>query len=325
MTGILTRLLSLAIVSSFCLLQVVAQIISQGNQIGKAVYDPLKSGNEVRLDVEYKKVGDMSLKMDVFYPDSRPLKAYPLVVFTHGGGWAGGSKKLLRQRFFAQLLKELLEKDFCVVSVDYRLFKKNAGNYIRDCVVDSKDAIRFLAKNSDEFSIDKNRIYTIGSSAGGHIAQLLLLSPDDAFVGDEKLAKEKYTVLAGVSWFGPSDFEETTLFEVPGSSKPSIEVNDRISDPSLNAEKRLEMVREISPVNYLSENSHPLLMIQGDKDKTIPVQHAYYMKERAEKVNAPVETLIVKNAGHSWKKAGGELNPGIDEIIRVTVDFICKH
>lgn len=325
MIGILTRLLSLAIASSFCLLQVVAQITSQGNQIGKAVYDPLKSGNEVRLDVEYKKVGDMSLKMDVFYPDSRPLKTYPLVVFTHGGGWVGGSKQLLRQRFFAQLLQELLEKDFCVVSVDYRLFKKNAGNYIRDCVVDSKDAIRFLAKNSDEFSIDKNRIYTIGSSAGGHIAQLLLLSPDDAFVGDENLAKEKYNVVAGVSWFGPSDFEKSSLFEVPGSSKPSIEVNDRISDPSLKAEKRLEMVREISPVNYLSENSHPLLMIQGDKDKTIPVQHAYYMKERAEKVNAPVETLIVKNAGHSWKKAGGELNPGIDEIIRVTVDFICKH
>lgn len=325
MTGILTRLLSLAIVSSFCLLQVVAQTASQGNQIRKTVYDPLKSGNEVRLDVEYKRIGNKSLKMDVFYPDSKPLKAYPLVVFTHGGGWAGGSKQLLRQRFFAQLLKELLEKEFCVVSVDYRLFKKNAGNYIRDCVVDSKDAIRFLAKNSDEFSIDKNRIYTIGSSAGGHIAQLLLLSTDDAFVGDENLAKEKYTVLAGVSWFGPSDFEKSSLFEVPGSSKPSIEVNDRISDPSLNAEKRLEMVREISPVNYLSENSHPLLMIQGDKDKTIPVQHAYYMKERAEKVNAPVETLIVKNAGHSWKKAGGELNPGIDEIIRVTVDFICKH
>lgn len=307
-------------------------VLSVKAQLGEKVvktenlgFDPLKTGNLYNLDVVYKTVDKRKLKMDIFYPDTKQFKKYPVVVFTHGGGWAGGSKLHLRQRFFAQLLQELLEKDFCVVSVDYRLFKKDAGNFIRDCVVDSKDAIRFLAKNSDEFSIDKNKIYTIGASAGGHIAQLLLLSPNDTFVGDKNLAKQKYNVVAGVSWFGPCDFENSSLFELPGSSKPSIEVNDRISDPSLDAEKRLEMVREISPVNYLSKNSRPLLMIQGDKDKTIPVQHVYYMKERAKNVNALVETLIVKNAGHSWKKTGGELDPGIDEIIRVTVDFICKH
>jgi len=36
----------------------------------------------------------------------------------------------------------------------------------------------------------------------------------------------------------------------------------------------------MSPINYLEKNSAPLFMIQGDKDTTIPVKHAYYMAKK---------------------------------------------
>jgi fermentation-respiration switch protein FrsA (DUF1100 family) len=68
-----------------------------------------------------------------------------------------------------------------------------------------------------------------------------------------------------------------------------------------------------------------LLMIQGDKDTTIPVKHAYRMKEKAEAIGAPVKILIVKNAGHNWRKVDSEINPMRDEIVERTVAFLVEN
>lgn len=38
---------------------------------------------------------------------------------------------------------------------------------IRDCVIDAKDAIRYLAKNSDTLKLDRTRFYSMGDSVGG--------------------------------------------------------------------------------------------------------------------------------------------------------------
>ncbi|MDF1862072.1 MAG: hypothetical protein P1U87_17780, partial [Verrucomicrobiales bacterium] len=54
---------------------------------------------------------------------------------------------------------------------------------------------------------------------------------------------------------------------------------------------------------------------------TIPVKHAHYMKEKAAAARAPVEILIVKNAGHNWRKVGADIDPSRREIIKRTVGF----
>ena len=83
----------------------------------------------------------------------------------------------------------------------------------------------------------------------------------------------------------------------------------------------------MSPINYLKKDSPPLLMIQGDGDTTIPVKHAYYMQKKAEALGAPVETMIIKNAGHNWRKADGTtpIEPSADAIYKRTVAFIAEH
>ena len=85
---------------------------------------------------------------------------------------------------------------------------------------------------------------------------------------------------------------------------------------------KLRLYREVSPVNYLRKESPPLLMIQGDKDTTIPVHHAYYMQEKAQACAAPVEIFIVKNAGHNWREVDAPIDPSTDDIIQRTVDFL---
>jgi dipeptidyl aminopeptidase/acylaminoacyl peptidase len=66
-------------------------------------------------------------------------------------------------------------------------------------------------------------------------------------------------------------------------------------------------------------------MIQGDKDTTIPVKHAYYMQERAKAVQAPVAILIVKNSGHNWRSVGADIEPSREVIVERTVQFFADH
>lgn len=74
-----------------------------------------------------------------------------------------------------------------------------------------------------------------------------------------------------------------------------------------------------------TKDSPPLLLIQGDKDITIPVKHAYYMQKKAQELKAPVEISIVKNAGHNWRRVDADIEPSRNEIIEETVNFFMKH
>tara|TARA_R110002049_G_scaffold4601_5_gene32622 strand:- start:864872 stop:866053 length:1182 start_codon:yes stop_codon:yes gene_type:complete len=282
----------------------------------------LKSDGERKLDVPYKQTPQGELLLDLYYPaDHEQDGSHPVIIYTHGGGWAAGSKHGIANGSFADVFQKLLEHGFAVASVNYRLCRPDKTVTMRDCVIDCKDAVRFLSKNHDKLNLDPTRFFVMGDSAGGHIAQMLLLSSPESLTGDKTLSGERYTMLAGVSWYGPCDFEKINLF----NHDDRADFNDRFAARILGTDSdpasKLARYREMSPVNYLSKDSRPLLMIQGDKDTTIPVKHAYYMSQKAESVHAPVETMIIKNAGHNWRKVDNDITPSRDAIIERTVDF----
>ena len=280
----------------------------------------------LKPNIVYKTTSAGDLFLDLYYPEIKLSGKYPLVIYTHGGGWAQGSKMSARAHSKMSLVvHSLTEKGLCVASINYRLYRKGGSTRIRDCVIDCKDAVRYLSKNSEALFVDSNRVFTFGDSAGGQIAQMLLLSPPESLQGVKKLAHFDYSVLAGVSWYGPCDFEKIELFNPDGRPKFHDRFKSRILPPNSPVTDKLKLYREISPVNYLSKDSRPLLMIQGDKDTTIPVKHAHYMRAHAEEIGAPVETLIVRNAGHNWRSVNRDIDPGIDTIVKRTVSFITKH
>ena len=276
----------------------------------------------VKLDILYKTVQDKDLYLDIYYPDSIPSGKYPVVVYTHGGGWAAGNKSKITEGEIGELVKSLTDKGFCVVSIGYRLWKKNGDTSMRDCVIDSKDAVRFLAKNNKSLFIDIDKVFPYGDSAGGQIAMMLLLTSPESLAGAPELAAYSYKMIAGVSWYGPCDFERVDLFETNDTTKIPDRFGARILRPDTDPKDKLKLYREMSPINYLSAKSLPLLMIQGDKDVTIPVKHAYYMKEKADAIHAPVEIFIIKNAGHNWRQVDAPIEPSTDVIINRTVSFM---
>lgn len=282
----------------------------------------LDSRGAQQRNILYKRTTEEDLYLDLYYPEERGASKLPVVVYLHGGGWATGSKQHIAVGAFSDVYLKLLESGFAVAAVNYRLCKAGGSVAVRDCVTDVKDGVRYLSQHSGALGLDLERCVVHGDSAGGHLAQMLLLSPGSDLPGDPALVEFRYRMIAGVSWYGPCDFQQIELFDSGGGGAVRDRFGGRIVKPGTDPKDAPRLYREISPVTYLSADSPPLLMIQGDKDTAIPAKHAFHMREKAAGGRAPVEIMIVKNAGHNWREVGGAIEPGIDEIVARTVQFM---
>lgn len=282
------------------------------------------AGQSLR-DVVYKQVAGRELQMDIYFPSAQKPEMAPVIYFVHGGGWAAGNKEKFGQRNVLAVGRKLADAGFVCVSVDYRLCRAGGNVVMRDCVTDAMDGLRFLKKNAARYGIDSSRIVVFGESAGGHIAQMLTLAAPDGFKGDPALAGYRPQPLAGISWYGPTDFTDVNLFKTDLSDKDPNRFGDRITGGKGDYTTNPKAYEEMSPIFWIKKDAPPLLLMQGDTDATIPFAHAPHMKKRADEIGADVEMVIVKHAGHNWRKAGGEIQPGLKEIHQITADFALKQ
>ena len=302
------------------------------NKDGAIEFDELKNYRDTSinspgkkiLNICFKKTPQRGVYLDFYFPDEDTSTEKPVVIFTHGGGWATGSKGKAGIGSFNQVHRALLKEGFCVLSVGYRLINKAGDTAMRDCVIDCKDALRFVSAHQKELGIDTNKIYTFGDSAGGHLAQMVLFSSPENFQGAPELAEHTYKTVAGVSWYGPCDFQDVQLFNHDDRKNFRDRFGARIMGKDSKPEDKEKLYQEMSPVHYLTEKSPPLLMIQGDKDTTIPVKQAHRMRDVLKTIDAPVEIQIVKNAGHNWRTVGADIEPTRKEITQQTIDYFLK-
>ena len=142
--------------------------------------------------------GDVVLVIDLHLPDPMPKNSPPLFVFIHGGSWTGGTTGDDSFWLAAKL-------GFAAASVEYRLTTTAVFPApVKDC----KAAIRFLRSHAWEYGYDPDRVGVLGNSAGGHLALLLGLTPDDPELdcdaGDQNVSS---AVQAVCSMSGPADME----------------------------------------------------------------------------------------------------------------------
>ena len=122
--------------------------------------------------ITYLKGDTSSLSMDIFLPDDKGLKDFPLVIFVHGGGFSGGNRTA--GHVFA---KAMAASGIACASISYTLSRKGKGF---DCNSSQADKIytmqlassetwqatRFLIENAGKYGFDSNKIFLAGSSAG---------------------------------------------------------------------------------------------------------------------------------------------------------------
>lgn len=277
------------------------------------------------LDVPYKRVDQRVLLMDIYLPDIHMSGKAPAIYYVHGGGWAAGNKEKFGNRLMLPVFRRLAEQGFVCVSVGYRLCRKGRHVLMRDCVTDAMDGLRYLKKHADEYGIDSDRIVVFGDSAGGQIAQMLTFASPDGFSGNDALAGYEVRPLAGISWYGPSDFTDVDLFKTDFSDRNPDRFSERIAGDEGGYAAHREAYEEMSPYYWIRKNSPPLLLLQGDTDATIPLAHALHLEDKADRIGADVEVIIVKNSGHNWRKAGGDPEPGVGEIQRITAEYALRQ
>jgi acetyl esterase/lipase len=134
-------------------------------------------GVRVFLDIPYRRNGGERHKLDLYLPNKR---AFPVVVFAHGGAWTSGDKAL-----HGHLGSFLAKHGIGAALVNYRLAPQ-----VRH-PVPAQDLARAFAwthQHIGAYGGDPNQLYLCGHSAGAHSASLL--GTDESFLADEGLGFE---------------------------------------------------------------------------------------------------------------------------------------
>jgi acetyl esterase/lipase len=269
-------------------------------------------------NIVYKTVNGEELDMILFFPKEKKYKKTPVMIYTHGGGWGKGDKYAVLKKDFIGTLKTLTENGIACAAIEYRLTRLDTST-VFDCVVDCKDAARFLMKNATKFGLDTSHMGVWGGSAGGHLSLMTALGHNEDFIGDPEL---KYFVphfKCVASYFPLTSFMHPELLKKSNFENPQRFI------PMFGGlfEEKKELARLVSPAEYLTKNSPPILLLHGDNDEVLPYNLSTYFISVAKQNGADAKLITVKGAGHGFK--GKNISPSMSEINQISADFIIKH
>ena len=238
--------------------------------------------NEFRVipDITYLRANGVELKIDVYQSRNSEGPA-PTFIYYHGGGWVGGSKESNVLR-----LLPYLEGGWAAVNVQYRLGNVSLAPA---AVEDSLCALRWVARNADQYGFDIERLVVSGNSAGGHLALTSGMIPSEAGLDRQCLGSETPKVAAIVNWYGITDVNDL----LHGVNEKSYAVRWLGSQPDM-----AEIAERVSPISYVRSDLPPVITIHGDADPIVPYNHAVQLHRSLDRAEVTNELVTVPNGGH---------------------------
>jgi acetyl esterase/lipase len=222
---------------------------------------PKKTGYALFKNVVYHEYADTPLIADIYEPQATNS---PIVMVIHGGGWNSRSGDM------QAVSEDLAKQGFLVYAVTYRLTPK----YIYPAQIeDMKSALKYIHTDAPSRGGDVTQIYVWGYSAGGYLALMTGLDPENGIKG----------IVTGAA---PTD-----LSEYPKS--PMI---TKLMGKTHQQDHKLW--DSASPVNNVRENSPPVFMYHGTMDGLVDIDQMYFMKEKLEEKKVPVTVRGVGGLGH---------------------------
>jgi len=243
------------------------------------------AGVQLEKNLEYSNPDGQHLQLDLARPQS--AVNCPAVLCIHGGGFRAGPRQ-----GYDGLCVKLAQRGFVAATVTYRL----APAYqFPAAVYDVKAAVRWLRANASKYGIDASRIGVTGDSAGGHLAQFLGVTAGvSEFEGDGGCADQSSAVRCVVNRYGPSDFTKSY-----GKSVDAAEVLPLFLGGNL--ETALPRHIRASPLNWVTPNAAPTLLLHGTEDKYVAYEQAVWMRDRLQACGVEARLMTFQGAGHGFK------------------------
>jgi acetyl esterase/lipase len=238
---------------------------------GYSLSDEIETPPTVRetMDVEYGRVGDHALLLDLYEPVEESDELRPGIIFIHGGSWRGGFRGMLKM-----YTVDFAERGYVAATISYR-FQQVAP--FPAAVEDAKCAVRWMRANAEELGVDPDRIAVAGGSAGAHLAMMVGYTADDPTLegngGHEEYSSE---VAAVINIYGPTNFLDPKAWH-------RHEIRD-----FLRAEwdDQPELWQLASPITHVRPDSPPTLIVHGTTDMLVEVSQADDLAERMQEVGA---------------------------------------
>lgn len=237
-------------------------------------------------DIEYARVGDLSLKLDLHRPAD--VEKPKLIVYVHGGAWRAGSRADVP-------VKGLVAHGFAIASVDYRL---STQARFPGQIQNIKTAIRFLRTKAVEMRLDARRIAIIGSSAGGHLAALTGVTTDhpalEGNLGDHLSQSSRVDDI--VSFYGASNLRSIL--------DQNTEFGMGVRIPALKlllgglADQQSLLAKLARPVAHLDAKDPPPPLLHGDADPQMPLAQSEEFHREYETSKLTSKLVIIPDAKH---------------------------
>jgi acetyl esterase/lipase len=240
-------------------------------------------------NVEYARVGDVPLLLDVYHRRDRPVGC-PVLLQIHGGAWILGSK----DEQGLPLMYQLASHGWVCMSINYRLSPRAT---FPDPIVDVKRAIAWVRAHAAEYGADPSFLVVTGGSAGGHLCALAALTPNDPEYQPGFESADTH-VDACVAFYGVYDFTDSKgHYHHPGLARL---LERQVMKVPLA--KARDVYERASPLSRVTDKAPPFLVIHGDHDTLVPVEEArHFVATLRARTKAPVAYAEIPGAQHAFE------------------------
>jgi acetyl esterase/lipase len=245
---------------------------------------------KITPDVIYGHKAGMALTFDVIRPNDANGAG---VLFMMSGGWFSmwvPPELLLRPEASVLVpFNQLVEHGYTVFIVRHG----SAPQFkVPEAVADVRRAVRYIRRNAATYGIDPNRIGVCGGSAGGHLSLMLGTTGDE---GDGSAAdaidRASDRVAAVVAYCPPVDLRDWAGPDA--KSRPQ-----GIDLPALDFDAKL--AESVSPLVHVTPDDAPTLLVHGDKDGLVKIDHSRQILAAFQQHQVPSELVVVEGAGHAF-------------------------
>lgn len=236
---------------------------------------------DITPDVVYGHKHGLAMTMDVYQPKENANGIGAL--FMVSGGWYS---MWAPPKQTIGLFKPLLDEGFTVFAVRHGSSPKFT---IPEIVPDVRRSVRFVRMNAERWNVDPNRLGVCGGSAGGHLALMIGTTGDDGNPdASDPVLRASSRVAAVVAYCPPTDLRPYTKEDSPyRKNYPALQFDPKKSG-------------DYSPLLKVSADDAPSLMIHGDADELVTVDHSekIHAAFQAEKVSSKL--VVIEGAGHGF-------------------------